>query len=85
MGASKAYFMVRAQVPNESERTKFDQRYRTHHLPLTPFSVKANRVVAEELTRKSNVVSTVSCTGSTSGIGPTLRQQHPPGTEAVWG
>jgi len=31
---SKAYFMVRAQVPNESERAKFDQWYETHHLPL---------------------------------------------------
>jgi hypothetical protein len=35
MEARKAYFMVRAQVPNESDRTKFDQWYGTHHLPLT--------------------------------------------------
>jgi hypothetical protein len=34
MQASKAYFMVRAQVPDERERTKFDQWYGTHHLPL---------------------------------------------------
>jgi hypothetical protein len=34
MQAGKAYFMVRAQVPNESERAKFDQWYATHHLPL---------------------------------------------------
>jgi hypothetical protein len=34
MEAGKAYFMVRAQVPNESERAKFDQWYATHHLPL---------------------------------------------------
>src|SRR5262249_11800143 len=34
MQASKAYFMVRAQVPNESDRAKFDQWYGTHHLPL---------------------------------------------------
>ena len=34
MQARKAYFMVRAQVPNESDRAKFDQWYATHHLPL---------------------------------------------------
>src|SRR5262249_55992112 len=34
MEARKAYFMVRAQVPNESDRAKFDQWYGTHHLPL---------------------------------------------------
>ena len=34
MQARKAYFMVRAQVPNESDRAKFDQWYGTHHLPL---------------------------------------------------
>src|SRR5260221_14525177 len=32
--ARKAYFMVRAEVPNESDRAKFDQWYGTHHLPL---------------------------------------------------
>jgi hypothetical protein len=32
MQANKAYFMVRAQVPNESDRPKFDQWYATHHL-----------------------------------------------------
>jgi hypothetical protein len=34
MEANKAYFMVRAQVRNESERAKFDQWYAAHHLPL---------------------------------------------------
>ena len=34
MEARKAYFMVRAEVPNESDRAKFDQWYGTHHLPL---------------------------------------------------
>ena len=34
MEARKAYFMVRAQVPNEPDRAKFDQWYGTHHLPL---------------------------------------------------
>ena len=34
MQAGKTYFMVRAQVANESERGKFDQWYATHHLPL---------------------------------------------------
>src|SRR5260221_4297900 len=29
MEANKAYFMVRAQVPSESERAKFDQWYGT--------------------------------------------------------
>ena len=34
MEANKAYFMVRAQVTNESDRAKFDQWYATHHVPL---------------------------------------------------
>jgi hypothetical protein len=34
MQARKAYFMVRAQVPNASDRAKFDEWYGTHHLPL---------------------------------------------------
>jgi hypothetical protein len=34
MQASKAYFMVRAQVPNDSDRAKFDRWYGTHHLPF---------------------------------------------------
>ena len=34
MQAGKAYFMVRAQVPDEAERAKFDKWYATHHLPL---------------------------------------------------
>jgi len=34
MEANKAYFMVRAQVANESDRAKLDQWYGTHHLPL---------------------------------------------------
>src|SRR5262245_3318649 len=34
MEARKAYFMVRAQVPSESDRAKFDQWYGMHHLPL---------------------------------------------------
>ena len=31
MEARKAYFMVRAQVPNEPDRAKFDQWNGTHH------------------------------------------------------
>jgi hypothetical protein len=34
MEANKAYFLVRAQVPSESERAKFDQWYGTRHLRL---------------------------------------------------
>jgi hypothetical protein len=34
MEARKTYFMVRAEVPNASDRAKFDQWYGTHHLPL---------------------------------------------------
>ena len=34
MQANKAYFMVRAQVANESDRAKFDHWYATHHVPL---------------------------------------------------
>jgi len=41
--ASKAYFMVRAQVPNESERAKFDQWYGTHHLPLAIDDLRAEK------------------------------------------
>src|SRR5262245_354923 len=36
MQARKAYFMVRAHVPNESDRAKFDQWYGTHHLGQVP-------------------------------------------------
>ena len=34
MQAGKAYFMVRAQVANESDRAKFDHWYGTHHVPM---------------------------------------------------
>jgi len=34
MEANKAYFMVRAEVADASDRGKFDQWYGTHHLPL---------------------------------------------------
>ena len=34
MEGNKAYFMVRAQVANETDRAKFDLWYETHHLPL---------------------------------------------------
>ena len=43
MEAGKAYFMVRAQVPNESDRTKFDQWYGTHHLPLAMDKFQAEK------------------------------------------
>jgi hypothetical protein len=43
MQASKAYFMVRAQVPNEFDRTKFDQWYGTHHLPLAMDNFQAEK------------------------------------------
>jgi len=43
MEAGKIYFMVRAEVPNESERTKFDQWYGTHHLPLTMDTLHAEK------------------------------------------
>ena len=41
--ANKAYFMVRAQVPSESERAKFDQWYGTHHLPLAMDALHADK------------------------------------------
>ena len=34
MDASKAYFMVRAQVANATDRPKFDHWYATHHVPM---------------------------------------------------
>jgi hypothetical protein len=43
MEAHKAYFMVRAQVPAESERAKFDQWYGTHHLPLAMDTLHADK------------------------------------------
>ena len=44
MEARKAYFMVRAEVPNESDRAKFDQWYGTHHLPLAMDKFHAEKV-----------------------------------------
>ena len=43
MEANKAYFMVRAEVPNESDRAKFDQWYGTHHLPLAMDKFRAEK------------------------------------------
>ena len=43
MEAGKIYFMVRAEVPNESERTKFDQWYGAHHLPLAMDTLHAEK------------------------------------------
>jgi hypothetical protein len=43
MQASKAYFMVRAQVTNESERPQFDRWYGTHHLPLAMNKLRAEK------------------------------------------
>jgi hypothetical protein len=43
MEANKAYLMVRAQVPSESERAKFDQWYGTHHLPLAMDTLHADK------------------------------------------
>jgi len=43
MERNKAYFMVRAQVPSESERAKFDQWYGTHHLPLAMDTLHADK------------------------------------------
>src|SRR5215469_17980378 len=34
MDASKAYFMVRAQVTNEPDRARFDRWYGDHHVPV---------------------------------------------------
>jgi hypothetical protein len=43
MEANKAYFMIRAEVPNESDREKFDQWYDTHHLPLAMEKFRAEK------------------------------------------
>ena len=43
MQAGKAYFMVRAQVANESDRKKFDEWYATHHLPLAMEKFQAEK------------------------------------------
>ncbi len=34
MDANKAYFMVRSQVANASDRQAFDHWYATHHVPM---------------------------------------------------
>jgi hypothetical protein len=43
MEASKAYFMVRAEVADASDRGKFDQWYGTHHLPLAMDKFRAEK------------------------------------------
>jgi hypothetical protein len=43
MEPNKAYFMVRAQVANESDRAPFDHWYATHHLPLAMEQLKAEK------------------------------------------
>ena len=43
MEANRAYFMVRAQVANESDRAKFDRWYETHHLPLAMDKFRAEK------------------------------------------
>jgi hypothetical protein len=43
MEAHKAYFMVRAQVVNESDRVKFDHWYATGHLPLAMEKLQAEK------------------------------------------
>jgi hypothetical protein len=43
MEANKAYFMVRAQVTEESERVKFDRWYATGHLPLAMEKLQAEK------------------------------------------
>ena len=43
MEAKKAYFIVRAEVPNESDRANFDQWYGTHHLPLAMDKFRAEK------------------------------------------
>ncbi len=43
MEANKAYFMVRAQVQEGSDRAKFDHWYGTHHLPLAMATFRAEK------------------------------------------
>ena len=43
MEGNKAYFMVRAQVANETDRAKFDLWYETHHLPLAMDKFRAEK------------------------------------------
>jgi hypothetical protein len=43
MQSNKAYLMVRAQVANASDRTKFDQWYGTHHLTLAVDKFRAEK------------------------------------------
>ncbi|HEY1364110.1 MAG TPA: hypothetical protein VGF60_17850 [Xanthobacteraceae bacterium] len=43
MQASKAYFMVRAQVTNPADREKFDRWYDGHHLPLAMKEFRAEK------------------------------------------
>ena len=43
MEANKAYFMVRAEVANESDRATFDQWYGDHHVPMAMTYFKAEK------------------------------------------
>jgi hypothetical protein len=43
MEPNKAYFMVRAQVPNEPDRAPFDHWYATGHLPLAMEKLRAEK------------------------------------------
>jgi hypothetical protein len=43
MEANKAYFLVRAQVPKNPDRTESDQWYGTHHLPLAMDKLHAEK------------------------------------------
>ena len=43
MEVKRAYFMVRAQVANETDRAKFDRWYETHHLPLAMDKFRAEK------------------------------------------
>jgi hypothetical protein len=43
MDASKAYFMVRAEVANEADRDRFDRWYGEHHVPLAMAYFKSEK------------------------------------------
>jgi hypothetical protein len=43
MEKGKACFMIRAQVPDEADRPKFDAWYATHHLPLAMKEFRAEK------------------------------------------
>ena len=76
MEANKSYFMVRAEVPSESDRAKFDQWYGTHHLPLAMDKFQAEKGSGAEATPRSTMHSISSKTWQLCATVSTLQASN---------